>query len=84
MIQKDFTRCEYDCCVNLKKVEQGLYLYLLLYVNDMLIATKKKSDVDKVKLLLIRELDMKDLGTSKKIIDLVIRRDMSKNQLWVN
>ena len=30
MIQKGFTRYEYDCCVYLKKVEHGSYLYLLL------------------------------------------------------
>ena len=60
MIQKGFTRCEYDCCVYLKKVEHGSYLYLLLYVDDMLIAAEKKSDVDKVKLLLSKEFDMKD------------------------
>ena len=84
MIQKGFTRCEYDCCVYLKKVEHGSYLYLLLYVDDMLIAAEKKSDVDKVKLLLSKEFDMKDLGAAKKILGMVIKRDRSKNQLWVN
>ena len=83
MIQKGFTRCEYDCCVYLK-VEHGSYLYLLLYVDDILIAAEKKSDVDKVKLLLSKEFDMKNLGAAKKILGMVIKRDRSKNQLCVN
>ena len=84
MIQKGFTRCEYECYVYLKKVEHGSYLYLLLYVDDMLIAVEKKSDVNKVKHLLSKEFDMKDLGAAKKILDMVIKRGRSKNQLWVN
>ena len=68
MIHKDLTRCEYDCCVYLKRVEHSSYLYLFLYVDDMLIATEKKSDVDKVKLLLNKEFDMKDFGAAKKIL----------------
>ena len=66
MIQKDFTRCEYDCYVYLKKMEHGSYLYLLLCIDDMLIATEKKSDVDKVKLLLSKEFDMKDLVLQRR------------------
>ena len=60
-------------------MEHGSYLYLLLYVDDMLTAAEKKSDVDKVKLLLNKEFDMKDLGAAKKIFSMVIRWDMSKN-----
>ena len=50
----------------------------------MLIAAEKKSDVDKVKLLLKKEFDMKDLGAAKKTLGMLIKRDMNKNQLWVN
>ena len=50
-----------------------------LYVDDMLIAAEKKSDVNKVKLLLSKEFEMKDLGATKKILGMVIRWDRTKN-----
>uniref|UniRef100_A0A2N9G4M2 CCHC-type domain-containing protein n=1 Tax=Fagus sylvatica TaxID=28930 RepID=A0A2N9G4M2_FAGSY len=40
MIQIGYTRCEYDCCVYVRILEDGSYIFLLLYVDDMLIAAK--------------------------------------------
>ena len=41
----------------------------------MLIATKNMSEVNKLKALLSKELDMKDLGVVKKILGTEICRD---------
>ena len=38
----------------------------------MLIATKSMSEVNKLKILLSREFDMKDLGATKKILRMEI------------
>ena len=38
------------------------YIYLLLYVDDMLLASKDREVIDDLKLLLNSEFDMKDLG----------------------
>ena len=46
--------------------------YLLLYVDDMLIAAKNKTHVHKLKVQLKKEFDMKDLGESKKILGMEI------------
>lgn len=35
MIQIGYTRCEYDCCVYVKSLD-GSFIFLLLYVDDML------------------------------------------------
>uniref|UniRef100_A0A803MZL1 Reverse transcriptase Ty1/copia-type domain-containing protein n=1 Tax=Chenopodium quinoa TaxID=63459 RepID=A0A803MZL1_CHEQI len=42
----------YDCCVCHSKLENGSMIYLLLYVDDMLIATKNKSDIARLKEML--------------------------------
>ncbi|KAH9778820.1 Integrase catalytic domain-containing protein [Citrus sinensis] len=42
MVTHGFMRCSYDCCVYYKLLKDDLYIYLLLYVDDMLIACKKK------------------------------------------
>ena len=44
-----FERSKFDSCVYVKKVEDSVMVYLLLYVNDMLIASKSKSEIYVVK-----------------------------------
>ncbi|GJV20747.1 retrotransposon protein, putative, ty1-copia subclass [Tanacetum coccineum] len=64
--------------------EQGEYIYLLLYVDDMLIACKSKVEIGSTKSLLKREFDMKELGEEKKILGMEIVRDRSRKILRVS
>ena len=59
-------------------------MYLLLYVNDMLIASQDKSLINKLKLQLSKELDMKDLGTTKKILGMEIKKDHQAGKLFLS
>ncbi|KAE8692022.1 hypothetical protein F3Y22_tig00110863pilonHSYRG00024 [Hibiscus syriacus] len=45
MIKIGYNRCEYDCCVYVKSLDDGSFIFLLLYVDDMLIAAKNMDDV---------------------------------------
>ena len=56
----------YDSCVYFKQSDDSTYL--LLYVNDMLIAVRNKTHVHKLKSQLKKEFDMKDLREAKKIL----------------
>jgi len=47
----------------------------LLYVDDMLIAFKSKSTIDKLKKDLSSELEMNDLGEAKKVLGMEIERE---------
>ena len=67
MLSQGFKRSNYDSCVYLKTVK-GSTIYLLLYVDDMLIATKSMSDIDELKKQLSNEFEMKDSGAAKKIL----------------
>ena len=49
MIEHDYSRSKYDSCVYHQKLNDGSFAYLLLYVDDMLIAAKDMSEVDKFK-----------------------------------
>jgi hypothetical protein len=53
-------------------------------VDDMLIATKSIVEVNKLKVLLRREFDMKDLSVAKKILGMEIRRDKNAKGLWLS
>nr|GEZ53153.1 retrovirus-related Pol polyprotein from transposon TNT 1-94 [Tanacetum cinerariifolium] len=62
----------------------GEYIYLLLYVDDMLIACKSKAEFGSTKSLLKREFDIKDLEEAKKILGMEIVRDRSRKILRVS
>jgi hypothetical protein len=84
IIQIGYTRCEYDCCVYVRILEDGSYIFLLLYVDDMLIAAKSMCEVKKLKSLLHKKFEMKDLGATKKILGMEIRRDREARKLWLS
>ena len=41
MVVNGFMRCNYDCCVYFKMINGSVYVYLLLYVDDMLLSVRK-------------------------------------------
>ncbi|CAM0870358.1 unnamed protein product [Alopecurus aequalis] len=69
MLSHGFKRSEFDSCVYIKFVD-GSPIYLLLYVDDMLIAAKSKKEITTLKAQLSSEFEMKDLGAAKKILAL--------------
>jgi len=72
---KRYTHSHYDSCVYYNKLPRGEYIYLLLYVDDMLIVSKSISAIDKLKKDLSSEFEMKNLGKAKKVLDMEIERD---------
>jgi hypothetical protein len=84
MIQIGYTCCEYDCCVYVRILEDGFYIFLLLYVDDMLIDAKSMCEVNRLKSLLHKEFEMKDWGAIKKILGMKIRRDREVRKLWLS
>ena len=84
MIQISYTCCEYDCYTYVKMPDDGSYIFLLLYVDDVLIAAKSMCEVDRLKVLLCKEFDMKDLGIAKKILGMEIHKDRESRKLWLS
>ena len=68
----------------MKSLDDGSSIFLLFYVDDMLITTKIISEVNKLKALLSRAFDMKDLGAIKNILGMEIHRDMDLGRLWLS
>ncbi|KAG8481139.1 hypothetical protein CXB51_025904 [Gossypium anomalum] len=67
-----------------RKNNDGSFVYLLLYVDDMLIAAKDKGEIRKVKAQLSEEFEMKDLGPAKKILGMEILRDRKTSKLYLS
>nr|GEU94094.1 retrovirus-related Pol polyprotein from transposon TNT 1-94 [Tanacetum cinerariifolium] len=84
MLSNGFKRSNYDSCVYYMSYAPGEYIYLLLYVDDMLIACKSKVEIGSTTTLLKREFDMKELGEAKKILGIEIIRNRSRKILRVS
>ncbi|KAL2642974.1 hypothetical protein R1flu_010561 [Riccia fluitans] len=80
-----FPRSMEDPYVYLKRVSNEVFslVILVLYVDDMLIATKDKSIVKKVKAQLNAEFSMKDLDPAKCILGMEIHKDEKGGKLWL-
>jgi hypothetical protein len=59
-------------------------VYLLLYVDDMLIASHDKSLIVELNAQLSHEFDMKDLGLAKKILGMEIQCDRRASTLFLS
>lgn len=84
MLGQTYTRSHYDHCVYFKKLRDGSFIYLLLYVDDMLIASRNKSEIERLKQKLSSEFEMKDLGDAKKILGMEIQRDRAKGKVCLS
>ena len=81
MIGQNYTISNFDHCVYFRKLQDGSFIYLLLYVDDMLIASKNQGEICRLKAQLSKEFKMKDLGEAKKILDMEIARDRQRGTL---
>ena len=77
MVSLGYEKSPYDCCIYMSKVENVSYIYLVLYVDDKLIAEEKMCDIEKMELLGY-EVEMKDLGEAMKILRKEIFSDREK------
>ena len=84
VVNLGFKRSSYDSCVYMRPVGDGSFTYLLLYVDDMLVAARSKSEIAKIKVQLSTEFDMKDLGAAKRILGMEIRRDRKARRLYLS
>jgi hypothetical protein len=84
MLAHGYSRSNYDHCIYLKQFPNGSFMYLLLYFDDMLIASHDKSLIDELKAQLSHEFDMKDLGSAKKILGMEIQRDRHAGTLFLS
>ena len=84
MAEIGFVRGSYDNCAYTKVLPDGSRIYLLLYVDDMLVAAKNMEAVVELKKELSLRFEMKDLGAAKKILGMEITRNRGTGELWLS
>ena len=69
-----------DQCIY-QKVSESKICFLVLYVDDILLATNDRDLLYKVKQFLSKNFDMKDMGETSYVIGIKIHREMSRGIL---
>jgi hypothetical protein len=76
-------RSRVDHYVYSKKVG-NLFIYLVLYVDDMLLVGNNMDVIKEVKSELSSKFGMKDLGAANFILGMEIKRDRANMKIWFN
>jgi hypothetical protein len=84
MKEQGYSRCHSDDCVYFKRLENGSYIILLLYVDDMLVIGSNMKDINVLNKKLSNSFAMKDLGAAKKILSMRITRDKKNRKLTLS
>jgi len=83
MAEHGYTSSQFDHCVYFCKLLVDSFIYLLLYMDDMLISLKSTIKIEKLKSQLKNKFKMKDLEEAKKIIGMKIQRDRRKGTIYL-
>ena len=70
----NFTRSENDYCLYTRNVNDDM-IYLILFVDDLLICGKNESELNKIKIKLSEKFAMKDLGIVQTYLGIKINYD---------
>ena len=84
VIKVGFSRSAYECCVYCKCHKNVKTIYLLLYVDDMLLASQNMTEIARVKRLLNLESEMKHFGHAKKMLGTEITRNRKEKVLYLS
>ena len=75
-----FTQSEDEPCVY-KFIHEGKIVFLILYVDDILLIGNDVGKLSEIKMWLAQQFDMKDLGEAAYILGIRIFRDRKNKQL---
>lgn len=83
MKKNDFIRNQVDQCIYLKMSGRN-FIILVLYVDDILLASNNVDLLHETKRLFSRHFDMKDLGEASYVIGIEIHRDRTRGTLGLS
>ena len=76
-------RSNVDHCVYYKQVGSH-FIYVVLYVDDMLLVGNNMDFINEVKMQLSSKFDMKDLGAANLILGMEIKINHVHRKLWLH
>ena len=82
MVDHGYQRNTANYCFYFKQFPGEKFIFLLLYVANLLIVGQDRAQIIKLKEELVESFDMKDLGPTKQILGMEITRDRKNRRLW--
>ena len=79
-----FTRMEADHCLYLVRRENGDFILVLLFVDDLALASNSRKMLDGFKKSLMEKFEMKDLGELRWFLGMRITRDRERRTLGID
>lgn len=73
-----YTKSYFDHCDYFKKLKDRSFIYLFLYINDILIASKRKVKIEELKVQLKNKFEIKELEETEKVLGMEIKSDRVK------
>lgn len=84
LIKHDFLRNGYYSYVYIFKRIEEVIIYLLLYVDDILMEISRRVEIYKLNDNLNEEFEIKDLGEVKRIIKMDIMRNCKSSKMFLS
>ena len=84
MVDHSYKRKEANHCVYIRKILDGNFIILLLYVDDMLIVGQNVKLISRLKGELAQSFEIKDLRDARQILSIQIIHDRKAKKLWLS
>ena len=84
MGEQGYLKTNSDHCVFVQRFSDDDFIYLLLYVDDILIVGRNTSRIQNLKNALSKSFAMKDLGGVKQILGMSVTRDRVRRKLYLS
>ncbi|KAH9672314.1 hypothetical protein KPL70_017673 [Citrus sinensis] len=78
-----YNRLSSDHCAYYNRFKDNDFIILLLFMDDMLVASPNKDRIQELKAQSVSEFEMKDLEPANKILWMQIRRDRNNRKIWL-
>lgn len=78
-----FSQSKYDSCLYMKTLKNGQKIYILIYVDDVLIVALDLPEILKLKQKFNERFEMSDLGEAKHFLGLEITRKREDKRLYL-
>ncbi len=83
LLAAGFTSTSADTCLYVQ-VKNEIQIFILLYVDDMLVMSSSLQAIQEAKSILFRTFTMKDLGPVDTFLGLRITRDRGLRRMWLS
>ncbi|OJT04598.1 hypothetical protein TRAPUB_4686, partial [Trametes pubescens] len=79
-----FNRLNSETCLYVFRDNKGQLCFLVVYVDDLLLAATSRAFMDEVKRKLTVQFKMRDLGEASYILGIAIRRDRPARAIYLS